>query len=277
MAFPGVRAAMQAIGGGNITEQEAFNREQIRLTRARSASADMDFKVSRAVNEGLQTDRDSIETAALRALQALYGPNLNEFQSATLGNRGTELNASKSAFGKEQANIARQIGLDALLEGDPLNATAQNAVNAVAGDKLLGPTNVLVGEQAKADLNYTNALNNAAVSRSNASDRTNMDTIVPGTVLNEILYEDGPDGSIADWLNWQAEKALTNPKIKSDYKALREYINERRNGQSIDALGERASIDYSKYETPQDVPGYSGLSKDDQNKVIAYYANLNGN
>jgi len=258
MAFPGVRAAMQAIGGGNITEQEAFNREQIRLTRARSASADMDFKVSRAVNEGLQTDRDSIETAALRALQALYGPNLNEFQSATLGNRGTELNASKSAFGKEQANIARQIGLDALLEGDPLNATRQNAATAIAGDSLLGPTNVRVVDQADADILRTTAMTNAS-NRSNPADKDAPFTKVTDEQMFMALGDDPT--AYAAYYSWLGEQSINDASIRHNSITLARYVNKLEK-EAIDALG--------KSKLP---PGFENLSPADQKELLAYRKN----
>lgn len=160
----GIAQAFGALAGGDRTQETARSAEELRLIRAKSARALMDKRVSdAAIRAGVLQSRND-------AAPLLTDPRI---RALVLGELGSDFSATQKGLGYEQQNDARGLGLEiakAFASGQgELNPDALNALTAVAGDKLLSPSNVLVTPQAQGAVDFKTAQAGASNAAAEAS------------------------------------------------------------------------------------------------------------
>ncbi len=157
MPSPGFRDAIRAFGSGGAIEQQGFDDERIRLEKARGVSADMDFKVQRAISSAFDTDKNRIQVKALEDLVAALGPDPTTAEKAFLSGLASDFNdlqkgkKSKTEF-EALIDMLAQINAGGKVDTDLFNlrsSIARGGASVDAGD-------FDVPEQSRSNLDKTN-------------------------------------------------------------------------------------------------------------------------
>jgi len=184
----GVADLVTALTGGQGIEQKAYGDAAYRIMQARNAQAEMDKRVQDAalVKDKLRV-RQNFENT--------FTPDMSHpdaLKYAILSELADQMKYGQEAVGVGQQNAARGRAAEiaGAMKGDP--ASLMNAQIAVAGDKLLAPTNVKVTEQADADIAKTvmdiiagSALANERQAGA-AKDRAAVARTADGTVIPDM-------------------------------------------------------------------------------------------
>lgn len=239
MPFEGFRDAIRAFGSGGAIEQQGYNAEERRLVAARSASADMDFKVGRAVRGSMQTDRERTALEHFNALVESFGLSPTDAQRAIVAGIGPGFLAGERAEGVGQQNIARGMQLENITSGDSIDVDLQNLLAQISGGRSIGPTGVQVEAQSTADIAATNALTRsrkatAAFNESKTAGIDGKNTRVTSLTSAEIDASFTSFGFIDEgqkeynkFLAWKARKARNDPNYRDATFANMQYQLEK--------------------------------------------------
>ena len=184
----GVADLVTALTGGQGIEEQAYGDAAYRIMQARNAQAEMDKRVQDAA-------KVKDEMRVRQNFENTFDPSMSHpdaLKYAILAGIADQMKSGQEAVGVGQQNDARGRAAEiaGAMKGDP--ASLMNAQIAIAGDKLLAPTNVKVTGQADADIAKTVAETIAASALANerqagaAKDRAAVARTADGTVIPDL-------------------------------------------------------------------------------------------
>jgi len=185
MPLPGFRDAIRAFSSGGAIEQQGFNDERIRLEKARGVSADMDFKVQRAISSAFDTDKNRIQAKALEDLVAALGPDPTTAEKAFLSGLASDFNdlqkgkKSKTEF-EALIDMLAQINAGGKVDTDRFNLRSAIA----RGGASVGASDFNVRDQSKANLDKTNRVTDI---NGRLRDAVSGDLAFPGLIKDAPL------------------------------------------------------------------------------------------
>lgn len=226
MPFNGVRNATQAIVGAPARDELVRQAEARRLTSQANQQALLDKRVADAAIANRQNDFgaqlagmiDQTDPLAVAAMAELAG----QFSSA------------EQARGRVTQNTAREEALNRILGGN-MDADVQNALLAVAGDKLMSPGNVNVADQANADLDAARALaeNRRRPSQSLSRGGPPYRNSMSDTALMAMFQD---PQKVMDFQSFAGSMRQVDPAYQDEGFALAEYNKQFPDGGFLDTV-----------------------------------------
>ena len=225
MQFDGVKRAVQAVMGGGAAEQAGYAGATDRLTKARSAMADMDYKVKRASGQGIENESDTLTLDGLKRLIEQFGPNPDQGQNAVIAKRGSDFNSVATARGTMQENALQKIAIDAEMSGDPLSIGELNRSNAITNR---GKTIIGSGVDPEGDSSLNQTRISAVTGAQNAlADKRSAEAPQDGmpkrtTASEQRFMAFVPDEELSGYAAWKVDNK-DNPELSNENAAIEQW------------------------------------------------------
>jgi hypothetical protein len=218
MPFPGVRSAMKAIAGGPVTEQDAYNLEQRRLTAARSAMALMDKRVSDANMAG-RTDKAG---GQLQDMLDMTDPN----NVAIIAKLASEMNAAQTARGtKQEVDFQGELMDKFRTDSSSVTPEMSNMFQAIAGrGAMMSGPNVAPTVDSRLEQEKVRAQTDASTALSEQRRKTGTN--------GEPLYQKVTDSrfeqyvfpeEIGGYAHWKRTNLKDDPTLNDEQYAIEKF------------------------------------------------------
>lgn len=219
--FNGMRQLAAQVASRPLQDELVSQNEQRRILAARNQQALLDKRVA----EAAMAAREDQYQAALQRMLDLNDPN----NVAILAGLTGGMKDTAQTRGYEFENDVRAQALEQLRAGT-LDADTQNALMALTGEKLLGPSNVKVSDQAQADIDATRAMERAR-NRSNQPG-TSSPSPTRGKALstNDLMaLLNGPE-RVNDFYMFRADMEAQGKTYNRPADALADYTSTFKDG-----------------------------------------------